>query len=264
MSNEVSVFNFENHDVRIVDQNGEPWWVLKDVCDVLGLSDVSRVTERIDAEDLTRIKLVSGMQTRDMYVVNESGLYSVILRSDKPEAKKFRRWVTHEVLPAIRKTGKYSVNDTSSPPLRTMRLMIAGKDFEIPVDREYSVSVSKTGCMTLRVKSPLTNPREKNAPAKESSKQENNHTPLDLTMFFQEECVAHCHYSINSEDLYNQYLVWVKNNPIVDAVYDRVYFFRELNKHYCKTSVIRKQTDKRQFGIYNGLTLRKIAFPQQK
>jgi hypothetical protein len=110
MSNNLSTFTFEDHNVRIIDRNGDHWWVLKDVCDSLGLSDTSKVSERIDPEDLTRIKFVSGGQEREMFVVNESGLYNVILRSDKPEAKRFRRWVTHEVLPSIRKTGSYSVS----------------------------------------------------------------------------------------------------------------------------------------------------------
>jgi anti-repressor protein len=104
---DLQVFNYEGAEVRTVDREGETWWVLKDVCGVLELSDTNKVTERIDSDDLTRIKIVSGGQTREMYAVNESGLYNVILRSDKAEAKKFKRWVTHEVLPSIRKHGAY-------------------------------------------------------------------------------------------------------------------------------------------------------------
>ena len=107
MTNEMQVFNYNSAEVRTVIINGEPWWVLKDVCGILGLTDTNRVTERLDDDELTRIKLVSGGQMREMYAVNEFGLYSVILRSDKPEARAFRRWVTHEVLPQIRKTGGY-------------------------------------------------------------------------------------------------------------------------------------------------------------
>lgn len=105
--NNIQIFKYENNDVRTVEMNGEPWFVLKDVCAVLGLTDTGRTAERLDADELTRTTLVSGGQNREMYIINESGLYNVILRSDKPEAKPFRKWVTSEVLPSIRKHGAY-------------------------------------------------------------------------------------------------------------------------------------------------------------
>ncbi|MEK4103134.1 phage antirepressor KilAC domain-containing protein [Paenibacillus sp. FSL R10-2791] len=107
MNNELQAFSYEGNEIRTVQKNGEPWWVLKDVCAVLELTDTNKVAERLDSDELTRAKLVSGGQTREMYIVSESGLYNVILRSEKPEAKKFKRWVTHEVLPTIRKHGAY-------------------------------------------------------------------------------------------------------------------------------------------------------------
>lgn len=97
---------------KSVEMNGEPWFVLKDVCEVLGLTDTGRTAERLDPDELTRTTLVSGGQNREMFVINESGLYSVILRSDKPEAKPFRKWVTSEVLPSIRKHGAYMTPET--------------------------------------------------------------------------------------------------------------------------------------------------------
>ncbi|MDL2234256.1 Bro-N domain-containing protein, partial [Ruminococcaceae bacterium OttesenSCG-928-L11] len=81
---------FENVDfgkIRVVEIDGLPWWILKDVGDALGLTDTSRIAERLDSDELTRVKLVSGGQNRQMYAVNESGLYAVTLRSDKPKAK---------------------------------------------------------------------------------------------------------------------------------------------------------------------------------
>lgn len=92
--------------------SGEPWFVLKDVCKVLGLTDTGRTAERLDSDELTRTTLVSGGQKREMICINESGLYNVILRSDKPEAKPFRKWVTSEVLPTIRKHGAYMTSET--------------------------------------------------------------------------------------------------------------------------------------------------------
>ena len=102
-------FSYENSPVRVTEINGETWWILKDVCEILGLSNTNRTAARLEDDELTLLKLMSGGQNREMIAVNESGLYSVILRSDKPESRTFRRWVTHEVLPEIRRTGGYNV-----------------------------------------------------------------------------------------------------------------------------------------------------------
>ena len=110
--NDMQIFTYNSNEVRTVEMNGEPWFVLKDVCEVLGLTDTGRTAERLDPDELTRTTLVSGGQNREMFVINESGLYSVILRSDKPEAKPFRKWVTSEVLPSIRKHGAYMTPET--------------------------------------------------------------------------------------------------------------------------------------------------------
>lgn len=107
MSN-IQVFVYKNLQVRTIEKDGQTWWVLKDVCAVLNITDARRVAKRLDDDELSGVKLHSGGQNREMYVVNESGLYNVILRSDKPEAKPFRKWVTSEVLPEIRKTGAYA------------------------------------------------------------------------------------------------------------------------------------------------------------
>lgn len=111
MNNDIQIFNYNSNEVRTVQQNGEPWFVLKDVCDILGLTDTSKISTRLDPDELTRIRFVSGGQNREMLCINESGLYNVILRSDKPEAKPFRKWVTSEVLPSIRKHGAYMTQD---------------------------------------------------------------------------------------------------------------------------------------------------------
>lgn len=104
--NELHTFTYNSAQVRTVEKGGEPWFVLKDVCDILGLSNPSRVAERLDEDERSNFKL--GRQG-DVNIISESGLYNVILRSDKPEAKPFRKWVTAEVLPTIRKTGSYGV-----------------------------------------------------------------------------------------------------------------------------------------------------------
>ena len=107
--NEMQVWNYESSEIRTVQINGEPWFVLSDVCKVLELSSPHKVAERLDGDEKGRNQIPTLGGVQEMAVVNESGLYTVILRSDKPQAKPFRKWVTSEVLPSIRKHGSYSV-----------------------------------------------------------------------------------------------------------------------------------------------------------
>jgi prophage antirepressor-like protein len=105
--NQIFAFDFDSKNVRIVvDQDGEPWFVAADVCAALTVK--TEQTRRLDADEkgLRIVQTLGGDQ--EMTVINESGLYSLILTSRKPEAKRFKRWVTHEVLPSIRKTGSYA------------------------------------------------------------------------------------------------------------------------------------------------------------
>lgn len=109
---EIEVFRFPDtgQRVRTVMIHGEPWWVVVDVCAVLGIANASQAVERIDDDCLCQTEVADARgQLRPTWVVNESGLYELIIRSDKPAARTFRRWVTREVLPAIRKTGGYAV-----------------------------------------------------------------------------------------------------------------------------------------------------------
>ena len=109
MSNALQVFDFENKNIRVVMKDDNPWWVAKDVCDVLGLVNPSETLKALDEDELTSETLRSGGQGREMRLVSESGVYALIFRSNKPEAKRFRKWVTSEVLPQIRRTGRYTL-----------------------------------------------------------------------------------------------------------------------------------------------------------
>lgn len=106
--NDILVFHYKSSEVRTVELNGEPWFVLKDVCAVLGISNHKMTAQRLDSDEVSLTDLTDSMgRQQETTVINESGLYNVILRSDKPEAKPFRKWVTSEVLPSIRKHGAY-------------------------------------------------------------------------------------------------------------------------------------------------------------
>lgn len=143
--NGLQVFNYNSSEVRTVMRDGEPWFVLKDVCVVLGLSNPTAVVERLDKDE--RAKFDLGRQGKT-WLINESGLYSVILRSDKPEAKPFRKWVTSEVLPTIRKTGRYGLDDTKAAlaeaKLNNSRARVASAWMKI--SKENPVSSYKQVC----------------------------------------------------------------------------------------------------------------------
>ena len=119
--NEVQLFNFENHEVRSLLLNNEPWFVGKDVADVLGYSNSRKaMADHVDDEDkevlTSRNVTLENIPNRGITVVNESGLYSLILSSKMPNAKKFKHWVTAEVLPAIRKHGMYAIDEILENP----------------------------------------------------------------------------------------------------------------------------------------------------
>jgi prophage antirepressor-like protein len=111
--NELTIFTYNDNEVRTVQQGGETWFVLKDVCQVLDLGSPHKVAERLDVDERNQIPVTDSLgRPQETTIINESGLYNVILRSDKPEAKPFRKWVTSEVLPSIRKHGAYMTQET--------------------------------------------------------------------------------------------------------------------------------------------------------
>lgn len=109
--NQLQVFqNNEFGQVRTLNIDSEPWFVGKDVADALGYANSrDALSKHVDDEDKSDVAIHDGSQNRNMTIINESGLYSLIMSSQLPSAKKFKRWVTSEVLPAIRKNGTYSV-----------------------------------------------------------------------------------------------------------------------------------------------------------
>lgn len=108
IDNEIQIFNFENNEIRALNIDGKPYFVGKDVADVLGYADQNKaLAMHVDDEDKLNDKTASSLGQRGGWLINESGLYSLILSSKMPNAKKFKRWVTSEVLPAIVHKGVY-------------------------------------------------------------------------------------------------------------------------------------------------------------
>ena len=113
--NEITSWNYESSEIRTIQKDGEPWFVLADVCEVLELSSPHKVADRLENDERNQIPVTDSLgRYQNTAIINESGLYTVILRSDKPQAKPFRKWVTSVVLPSIRKTGSYSVQQPNA------------------------------------------------------------------------------------------------------------------------------------------------------
>lgn len=125
--NELKLFNFENNQVRTLLINNEPWFVGKDVADILGYQNSSRdINRHVDEEDRQNYQNgTSEINNRGMTIINESGLYSLVLSSKLPNAKKFKHWVTSEVLPQIRKTGSYATPQLTGEELMAKALIEA-------------------------------------------------------------------------------------------------------------------------------------------
>lgn len=154
--NDIQVFDFENNAVRVVEKENEPWFVAADVARILGYDHTPSALRSLDDDEadvhIMHSRSSNGVeQNREVSIINESGLYHLVLVSRKPEAKKFRKWVTAEVLPSIRKTGRYDLKsggDFSAMPDRTMQQWIN-------LIRETRLLYGRAAARELWEKSPL-------------------------------------------------------------------------------------------------------------
>jgi anti-repressor protein len=119
--NELQVFSYHNREFSaIMDDKENPWFIAANICEILGLSNPSESLKALDDEEKSTLRVSEGGPERN--IISESGLYSLIMRSNKPEAKNFKKWITAEVLPSIRKKGSYSINSISRKQLAQMLL----------------------------------------------------------------------------------------------------------------------------------------------
>ena len=143
--NDIKIFENERFGaIRTVEQSGEPWFVGKDVADTLGYQNGSRdINRHVDDEDRHKVMLFDGKQNKETLIINESGLYSLILFSKLPTAREFKRWVTSEVLPSIRKTGGYITgqDELSDADLMAKALLVAQRQIE---QREERINALET------------------------------------------------------------------------------------------------------------------------
>lgn len=157
--NELQIFTYNGNEVRTVQKDGEPWWVLKDVCEVFGETNYRRVSGRLDEDEkgVSQIDTPGGIQ--NMTVINEAGLYSTLfamqpekargvteeyIQQRQEQLKSFRKWVTSEVLPAIRKTGGYIAGQEqlTDAELMARALMVAQKTIESRTEEVKSLRLA--------------------------------------------------------------------------------------------------------------------------
>lgn len=139
-TNELRVWSFENSRVRTLEIEGKPYFVGKDVTDILGYQNGSRdINRHVDEEDRHKVMFFDGNQDKETIIINESGLYSLILSSKLPNAKKFKRWVTSEVLPSIRRTGLYATDELIANPDLAIKAFTALKE-----ERERNKTLART------------------------------------------------------------------------------------------------------------------------
>ena len=124
-NSEIQIFCYKAMPVRTTEIDGETWFVAKDVADILEIRDAFNATRELDNDEKGTCKVSTPGGMQDMTVINESGLYNLIFRSRKDEAKQFRRWVTHDVLPSIRKTGSYTAPNARKKPERESHMSAA-------------------------------------------------------------------------------------------------------------------------------------------
>lgn len=155
MNELTKLFKYGANELRTVIQNGEPWFVAKDVCEILDIKNNRDAISRLD-EDEKGVSLTdtpSGKQ--QMNIVNEYGLYNLVLSSRKPEAKQFKRWVTHEVIPSIRKHGAYLTDDVLEKTLNDPDYMI-GLLTALKEEKQKRIEVEKTNHILMHVNKTYT------------------------------------------------------------------------------------------------------------
>lgn len=152
----LKAFDYNGQEVRTVEMNGQPWFVAADVCRVLEISNPTVAMDRLDADEKAKLNL--GLSGGATGCVTESGLYSLILGSRKPEAKQFKRWITHEVIPSIRKTGGYIAGqETLSPEELMAKALLVAK--QTLAERDARINELSCANSELTVQNQILLPR---------------------------------------------------------------------------------------------------------
>lgn len=237
--NQIIPFGYGDKLVRVIkDENGEPLWVAKDVCDILGYSkDLNSVVSKLDEDEKLIRKISVSGQNRDMICITESGLYNLIFRSNKPEAKTFTKWVTSEVLPSIRKTGSYQVQQRGNTDLFPDLQYTGGKVAHI----FHSNNLNPSAFINVKVINKLEKMFGKREVREFYSElcgieindvvRELNDTDDDMELFVRSMINTDTQNLTKIETLYEAYNNWIKQNGIVqERALSKVSFSRSFAK----------------------------------
>ena len=190
------IFNYSGVQVRTIIKDGEPWFVAKDVCEILEIQNVTDTVKRLDDDEVTRFNL--GGLAGEVNIVNEPGLYSLIFSSRKDEAKQFKRWVFHEVLPSIRKTGKYETPDFLSKLHHSMGVIRELSWHATPTVRKQHVNEN-----LAKIRDYYHGLIDQDAASE----------PNPMSVFTQDYCIISQDSIIDRTLLYDGYVRWcVRNN----------------------------------------------------
>lgn len=201
MQKGVQIFkNEEIGEIRAISKNGQTWFVAKDIAEILEYQDTEAMTRRLDEDEKLNLQFVGIGQTRNMIAINESGFYNAILGSQKPAAKKFKRWVTSEVLPSIMKTGKFNIREQSQ---------------NISELREFNKLVSKIPDKTIQ-RSLAFQKLEKmgyDIHSKIDSKEDNENIIL-VNKFIEEKCTRVADARTGITELYEVFGQWNQKSEV--------------------------------------------------
>lgn len=269
--NEIIPFIYEDQPVRVIlDDKKDPWWVARDVCNILGIKNVTDAIKALDDDEKNTLEISEGIMgisgntvtfsdsippkrgNPNVNIINEPGLYTLIIRSTKPKARVFRRWITHEVLPSIRKTGGYAMNppengpggddsavDRQIPGYIWQRIRAAGKGVRL----SYRVKLLSLACQMNRLDQTMAPTRAGvlldyaelcsnicTAPELPTDNQEEN----VIADFIGKRCYQEAGANVQAADIYAQFCAWYLENE-GDDVPTATWFGRRLARRFEKT-----------------------------
>lgn len=145
------VFQYQGAQVRTVIKDGEPWFIAKDVCEVLDIVDARQAVNRLDDDERCLIPVTDSLgRLQPTFAVNEPGLYTLILRSRKSEAREFKRWITHEVLPSIRRSGQYQLQQMSQMEMIALIAKQAAEKEKEDARRDQQIASLQAGVTQIQ------------------------------------------------------------------------------------------------------------------
>lgn len=204
MTNELQIFNFNNHQIRTVLLNGEPWFVARDVCKGLEIKNTTQAIHKLDEDERSMLNI--GRQGK-ANIINEPGVYGLVWTSNKEEAKEFKRWLKHEVLPSIRKTGSYSVDKPVLVSEHTRALPAGKKEIVLSEKaREEIGGITKAvvgkaleGCKVIEYVNPIKNILS------DDLLTESGLTPMEIETHLSHLLTGLWDYKKSSADMYKLY-----------------------------------------------------------